>query len=76
MTMVVPKLMSKCPFCREPIAADATRCKHCHVDLTSLSSKKGGKLSRFNTFRNGFITGVLFTLALLVLAYLHCTSGN
>ncbi len=74
--MAVPKLMVKCPLCREPIVAGATKCKHCHSDLSSLSSSKSSRFQGINTFRFGFLSGVLFTLALVLLTYLHCSSGN
>ena len=68
--------MVKCPLCKEPIVAGATRCKHCHSDLSGLSLPKSSRFSRLNTFRFGFLTGVLFTLALVLLTYLHCSSAN
>lgn len=74
--MTVAKLMVKCPFCREPIIAGATKCKHCQSDLSGVSSPKNSLFSKLNTFRSGFLTGILFTLALTVLMYLHCNSAN
>jgi len=74
--MAVPKLMVKCPLCKEPIAAGATKCKHCLSDLSDLSPTKNSWFSKINTFRIGFLSGVLFTLTLVLLTYLHCNSGN
>ncbi len=74
--MAVAKLMVRCPLCREPIVAGATKCKHCHSDLSSLSSSRNSRFQKVNTFRLGFLTGVLFTLTLVLLTYLHCSASN
>lgn len=29
----------KCPFCMEPVAAQAIRCKHCQADISSTALK-------------------------------------
>jgi len=73
--MTVVKETIRCPFCREVIASDATRCKHCHADL-SAQKKKRPLFARYNTFRLGFLTGILFTLVLLFLIYYQFYGGN
>ena len=69
----VAKPLKKCPFCREPIAAEAVRCKHCQADLTGSAAPEtpSPTFSRFNTFRVGFLAGLLFAAILAVIAYLH-----
>ncbi len=69
-SMSVASLSEKCPYCREPIKAGATRCKHCHADLTSMPRKKSA-LVKYNTFRSGFLTGTLFTVIILLLVWLQ-----
>ena len=73
--MTVTKMSQKCPYCKETISAGATRCKHCHADLTA-KTKKSSALAQLNNFRTGFLCGVLFALILGVLGYLHFFSGN
>jgi len=68
--MSVAKEMTRCPLCKEPIIAGAVRCKHCHAELGKPKNKKN-PLSNLNTFRTGFLTGVLFTLVLVILAYIQ-----
>jgi len=69
----IAKPTKKCPYCRERIAADAIRCKHCQADLTKKTEKRSSKLGSYNTFRTGFLVGVLFSiiLALLLWGQLH-----
>lgn len=67
--MTIAKEMTRCPLCKEPIIAGASRCRHCQADLGSLSAKKKTYFSKVNDFRHGFLTGILFTLLLVVLAY-------
>ena len=69
--MSLAKEMTKCPFCKEPIIAGALRCKHCHAELGSTKSKKKNPFAKLNTFRAGFLTGVLFTLVLALLIYMQ-----
>ena len=69
--MPVAKQLKKCPFCAEPINASATRCKHCHADLGGRETKKPAALKRLDSFRSGFLTGVIFCLVLAVLLYLQ-----
>jgi len=69
--MSVAKQLQKCPFCLEPIIAGATRCKHCQADLTAGGKKKSSRLARLQTFRVGFLTGILFSLILVVLIWAH-----
>ncbi|HVP07629.1 MAG TPA: hypothetical protein VMS71_07295, partial [Candidatus Acidoferrum sp.] len=65
--MSVAKTMGVCPYCREPIQAEATKCKHCQSDLTSIKKPKRSYFARFNTFKYGFVVGVCFTVLLLIL---------
>ncbi len=64
--MSVAKQMTKCPFCLEPIPAEAKKCKHCHSELPQ---KKKGLFAKYNTFRMGFLLGILFTLIIAILTY-------
>lgn len=73
--MTVAKPMEKCPLCREPIRVGATRCKHCHADLSSRPAKKP-VFSKYNNFRFGFTCGVFFTLVLFLLAYFQFFAKN
>ena len=73
--MTVAKMSQKCPYCKETINAGATRCKHCHADL-SAGSKKPSALATMDNFRTGFLSGILFTLILTVLAYFHFFASN
>ena len=73
--MSLTKNLEKCPYCREPIVSGAIRCRHCHADLVENSSKKSF-WSQYNCFRTGFLCGVLFTIAIAVLAYFHFTGSN
>jgi len=68
--MAVVKEISQCPFCKEPIANGAVRCKHCHADLKPNTQKKSW-LAKYNNFRVGFLSGILFTLIISILAYYH-----
>jgi hypothetical protein len=74
--MSVAKQLQKCPFCLEPIMAGATRCKHCQADLAAAKSKKKSRLARYQTFRMGFLTGMLFSLILAILAWAHLFGGE
>lgn len=67
--MSVAKTFETCPFCREQILPGALRCKHCHADLSESKAKKKSSLARFNTFRLGFLIGVLFALVTGFLLY-------
>ncbi|MEW5992889.1 MAG: hypothetical protein AB1744_00645 [Candidatus Zixiibacteriota bacterium] len=75
MRMTLAKQLIRCPLCKEPIAAGASRCKHCHADLSQVTPTREKWLVKLDTFRNGFLAGVLFTLILVLLSYLHCNSG-
>jgi predicted amidophosphoribosyltransferase len=68
-TMPLAKQLKKCPYCAEPINASATRCKHCHADLGGTSSGKPSTLARLDSFRSGFLSGILFCLILAILLY-------
>jgi hypothetical protein len=69
--MSVAVAKEKCPYCRESIAPGAVRCKHCHADLAAVKKKKSNRLGSLDTFRTGFLSGTLFVLILVVLAYLQ-----
>ena len=69
--MSVAKSMTTCPCCKEPIATGATKCKHCQSDLASISKKKKSFFARFDTFRLGFATGIVFTIMVGVLIYIQ-----
>ncbi len=68
--MSVLKEDQKCPYCKESIAAGATICKHCHSELKAVKSKKS-VFAKYNNFRAGFLSGILFTLVVIILAYLQ-----
>ena len=67
--MSLAKQTAVCPFCKEPIIAGATRCKHCQSELNKSDAKKS-RFAKYNTFRSGFLVGVLFTIVVIVLGYL------
>jgi len=69
--MAVVKELIKCPFCFEPINAKATRCKHCHADLGGGANRKKKPTDRYDTFRLGFLVGVLFSIIMAILIYLQ-----
>lgn len=73
--MTLAKDISKCPYCREPIITGAIRCKHCHTDLSDEKSAES-IWAKYNRFRTGFLCGILFTLIVFVLGYLHFTAGK
>jgi hypothetical protein len=75
LAMSVAKTLDKCPFCREPIMPGAVRCKHCHADLKTVVSKRS-PLAGLNTFRTGFLGGIVFCLILAVLGYLQFYTGD
>ncbi len=74
--MTLAKEMTRCPLCKEPILAGASRCRHCHADLAQASSRKKSWFTKVNDFRHGFLTGILFTLVLVALAYFQFFSGR
>ena len=69
--MPVAKLLKKCPYCTEPINASATRCKHCHADLGTPPTRKPAALTRLDSFRSGFLSGIVFCVILAILLYLQ-----
>ena len=73
--MSVAKEMRKCPYCREPIALDALRCKHCHVDLSE-GKKRPAFVKKIDTFRTGFLAGILFTVVIYMLIYYQFFAGD
>lgn len=74
--MSVAKQLQKCPFCLEPIMVGATRCKHCQTDLSASNGHKKSRLARYQTFRTGFLAGMLFSLILGTLAWAHIFWGE
>ena len=73
--MTVAKTIVKCPYCRESIHPSATRCKHCHADLSTRKKSKS-PLASLNNFRTGFLTGVLFSIVLGILFYVQFFGGD
>lgn len=63
---------NKCPYCQEIIAEKATICKHCHSKITP---KVSNPFKKYNTFRLGFISGILFCLVIYLLYYLYQLGG-
>jgi hypothetical protein len=74
--MSLAKESSRCPYCREPIAVGAVRCKHCHADLAGSGSKRKSPLDGLNTFRTGFLSGILFCLVITLLIYFQFFAGD
>jgi hypothetical protein len=73
--MTLAKQFTTCPCCKEVIASGATRCKHCQADLTKADdSKQKSRFAAYNTFRMGFLTGVIFTIVLAILAWFQFRS--
>jgi hypothetical protein len=70
--MSLAKETKRCPYCHEVISSAAIRCRHCHADLTSPSKSGKHRLGQYNTFRFGFIGGLLFSVMIAILGYLHC----
>jgi len=73
--MAVAKETTRCPFCKEVIMAGATICKHCQSELSSRPAKSSGPAARLkkrlDTFRTGFLVGILFSLVIVFLIYRH-----
>ncbi|MEW6051986.1 MAG: hypothetical protein AB1644_13110 [Candidatus Zixiibacteriota bacterium] len=67
--MSVAKSTAICPFCKEPINAGAVKCKHCQSDLSGIRKTRTNYFARYNTFRYGFLAGILFTVAVALLGY-------
>ncbi|MCD6250020.1 MAG: hypothetical protein J7J98_06810 [candidate division Zixibacteria bacterium] len=74
--MSLAKETRRCPFCRETIATTATRCKHCHADLSDLPRKRLAFLKKINTFRTGFLCGILFAILITILVYFQFYAGE
>ena len=74
--MSLAKEIAKCPYCKEPIAAGAIRCKHCHADLVKRDDKKGSRLAKYDTFRIGFLCGIVFAIVIFVLGYIQFFWGD
>lgn len=66
----------RCPFCREAIAGTATRCKHCHADLNDRPGQRPAFIKKINTFRTGFLCGVLFAVLMTILVYFQFYAGE
>lgn len=73
--MSVAKSLTACPYCKEPIAAGATKCKHCQSDLAAASKKKKSLFARYDTFRLGFVAGIVFTIVVGILIYIQFFKG-
>ena len=74
--MSLAKEIAKCPYCKEPIATGAVRCKHCHADLVKKDEKKKSFLGKYDNFRAGFIVGVAFSIVMAVLAWWQFSFGD
>lgn len=69
--MAVAKVMTRCPFCKEPVVSGASICKHCRSELPVEKKGRFRPFSRLNTFRTGFLSGVVFALILVILFHYH-----
>lgn len=69
--MSIAKTVGACPYCKEPIHPQAVKCKHCQSDLAESKKKKRFFFAPYNTFRYGFLAGVMFALIMVLLAYLQ-----
>ncbi len=69
--MSVAKETVACPFCREQIHPQATKCKHCQSDLTAVKKKKPSIFAKYNSFRYGFAVGVVFAVVVALLGYIE-----
>ncbi len=67
--MSVAKVSATCPFCKESILEGATKCKHCQSDLSELKRKKKSYFARFNTFKFGFLFGLILVTVLELVIY-------
>jgi predicted amidophosphoribosyltransferase len=74
--MSLAKETRKCPYCRESIDPAASRCKHCHGDLVDRGRSSRSFWKTLNTFRTGFLCGLLFMTILIGLAYFQFFAGN
>ena len=70
--MSLAKETKRCPFCQEQISATAIRCKHCHADLSGPEKQSKNRLGKYDNFRVGFISGIIFSAVMAILAYLQC----
>ncbi|CAB5577554.1 Uncharacterised protein [Pseudomonas putida] len=57
-----------CPFCAEPIKAEAIRCKHCQADLSQSSAAQS--ISRNEAKGMGVIAKICLTALALFIAFL------
>lgn len=67
--MSLAKTTATCPFCKEVIHPQAVKCKHCQSELVSAKKQKESFLAQYNTFRYGFLGGVIFAVVMAVLLY-------
>jgi predicted amidophosphoribosyltransferase len=67
--MSLAKTAGVCPYCKEPIHPQAVKCKHCQSDLSATKKSTRAAFTKHLTFRNGFLTGVVFSIVMAVLAY-------
>ena len=73
--MTLAKQLTACPYCKEPIATGATRCKHCQADLIKADAAKNkSRFAKHNNFRMGFLVGVIFSIVLAILAWFQFSS--
>ncbi|RKX25422.1 MAG: hypothetical protein DRP47_09850 [Candidatus Zixiibacteriota bacterium] len=57
----------KCPFCKETITKGSTICKHCGSMIPP--PKKSTFIKMINTFRTGFLAGILFSILMYYLLF-------
>ena len=69
--MSLAKTTATCPFCKETIHPQAVKCKHCQSDLSAAKEKKRSYFAQYNTFRFGFLAGVLFAVVMAILLYVQ-----
>jgi len=67
--MRIVKGTERCPFCKEKIIAGATKCKHCHSDLTLAKKKRWWQ--KYNNFKIGLLSGTSITLIILLFIYFY-----
>ncbi len=69
--MSLAKTAGACPYCKEPIHPQAVKCKHCQSDLSAAKKSKSSRFTKYLTFRNGFLTGVIFSIVMAILLYVQ-----
>ncbi len=68
---VATKPMKACPYCKEKIREEAVKCRYCYSELPGNKSRAKRLKNALNTFRTGFLTGVVFMLLIVILFYHH-----